>query len=395
MEHALAGQVLAAYDVDLDVGLSAEQVDAAERLYGFNELASNPGPPMWRLVLKQFDDLMVKILLAAAALDLLIAWGNGEGLGSLVEPGVILLILAANATVGVVTETNAAQAIEALKALEAEHALVLRGGAWRTLPAREVMPGDVVEVSPGSKVPADVRVARLHGPQLRVDQSILTGESGSVRKDAEALRRAQAVVQDRTNILFGGTVVTAGRAACVAVATGSRSAMGAIRDAVAAQAEGETPLQKRLDELGVVLAKIITAICVAVWLLSLPHFSDPAHGSWLAGGLYYFKVAVALAVAAIPEGLPAVVTTCLALGTRAMAQRGAIVRRLPSVETLGCTTVICCDKTGTLTSNQMAVSHIVVLESAEKAGSREAPPDPPADPPRESVSSSVWSWRGA
>ncbi|PSC71819.1 calcium-transporting ATPase endoplasmic reticulum-type [Micractinium conductrix] len=360
--------VLGHYGTDPRAGLSAAQVLDARRRHGSNELAPEPGTPFWRLVLKQFDDLLVKILIVAAVVDLLIALASGEhGLGAFVEPGVIMLILVANATVGVITETNAEKAIEELKAYEADVATALRDGRWTVLPATELVPGDVVEVGVGGKVPADVRVTELMSTTLRIDQSILTGESGSVAKDAAPVLSSRAVVQDKTNTLFSGTVVTAGRARGVVVGTGAATAIGKIRDAMAEAQDDDTPLKQKLDEFGAFLSKVIAAICVLVWVVNLPHFRDPIHGSWFAGALYYFKIAVALAVAAIPEGLPAVVTTCLALGTRQMAKRNAIVRRLPSVETLGCTTVICSDKTGTLTTNMMTASRVATLAGRSEA----------------------------
>jgi len=298
-------------------------------------------------------------LIAAAVIDLLIALSNGEhGASAFVEPGVIILILVANATVGVVTETNAEAAIEELKAYEAEVATVFRDARWFVVPAADLVPGDVVEMSVGSKVPADIRVLQVLSPDFRVDQSILTGESESVSKSEESVSMSKAVNQDKTSIVFSGTVVTAGRATGVVVGTGESTALGKIRNAMASASENETPLKQKLDQFGTFLSKSIAVICILVWVVNLPHFSDPLHGSWFGGALYYFKIAVALAVAAIPEGLPAVETTCLALGTRQMAKKNAIVRKLQSVETLGCTSVICSDKTGTLTTNQMSVVRV-------------------------------------
>lgn len=342
----------------------------------------------------------MRILVAAAAVDLLISAANGElgSRSSLVEPGVIALILVANAAVGVATEANAERALEALREYEAGEAVVVRsGGRRRTVPARELVPGDIVEVAVGDRVPADLRLIStghahhhhqnqspnsrnnnqsaannggppllfydsLGGGEVRVDQSILTGESDSVVKGPAAspvkggggsgggseqqLRRpppppafggsdsveaqppattttTAAVAQDKTCILFSGTTVTSGRGRVVVVGTGRATAIGAVRaalaDAAASSTDAPTPLKQKLDEFGEVLSKLIAAVCALVWLVNIPRFRDAKHGgTWLGGALYYFKIAVALAVAAIPEGLPAVVTTCLALGTRAM-----------------------------------------------------------------------------
>ncbi|XP_061969304.1 calcium-transporting ATPase 3, endoplasmic reticulum-type-like isoform X3 [Populus nigra] len=333
MEDAYArsiAEVLDFFGVDPVKGLSDSQVTLHSKIHGKNVLPEETRTPFWKLVLKQFDDLLVKILIAAAAVSLVLALINGEtGLTAFLEPFVILLILAANAAVGVITETNAERALEELRAYQADIATVLRNGCFSILPATELVPGDIVEVSVGCKVPADMRMIEMLSNQLRADQAILTGESCSVEKELEVTIATNAVYQDKTNILFSGTVVVAGRARAVVVGVGANTAMGSIRDSMLHTDDEVTPLKKKLDEFGTFLAKI----------------------------------AVALAVAAIPEGLPAVVTTCLALGTKRMARLNAIVRSLPSVETLGCTTVICSDKTGTLTTNMMSVSKICVVHS--------------------------------
>ncbi|KAK3425613.1 calcium-transporting ATPase 3, endoplasmic reticulum-type isoform X1 [Eucalyptus grandis] len=367
MEDAYArsvSEVLDFFEVDPSRGLSDSQVARHARLFGRNVLPKEERTSFWKLVLKQFDDLLVKILIAAALVSFVLALVNGEtGLAAFLEPSVILMILAANAAVGVITETNAEKALEELRAYQADVATVLRNGCFSILPATELVPGDIVEVSVGCKVPADLRMVEMLSDQLRVDQAILTGESCSVEKELVCTVTTNAVYQDKTNILFSGTVVVSGRARAVVVGVGANTAMGSIRDSMLQTGDEATPLKKKLDEFGTFLAKVIAGICVLVWVVNIGHFRDPAHGGFLQGAIHYFKIAVALAVAAIPEGLPAVVTTCLALGTKRMARLNAIVRTLPSVETLGCTTVICSDKTGTLTTNMMSVSKICVVHS--------------------------------
>ncbi|KMZ56023.1 Sarcoplasmic/endoplasmic reticulum calcium ATPase 1 [Zostera marina] len=367
MEDAYArsvSEVLAAFRVDPASGLSDSQVAENGKFYGRNVLPQEESTPFWKLILKQFDDLLVKILIAAAIISFLLALIDGEtGLTAFVEPSVILLILAANAAVGVITETNAEKALEELQAYQAEVTTVLRNGCFSILPATELIPGDIVEVGVGCKIPADLRIIELLSNYLRVDQAILTGESCSVEKELERTLVTNAVYQDKTNILFSGTIVVAGRARAIVIGVGTNTAMGNIRDAMLKTNDEATPLKKKLDEFGTFLAKVIAGICILVWIVNIGHFRDPSHGGILRGAIHYFKIAVALAVAAIPEGLPAVVTTCLALGTKRMARLNAIVRSLPSVETLGCTTVICSDKTGTLTTNMMSVSKICVVRS--------------------------------
>ncbi|XP_022120410.1 calcium-transporting ATPase sarcoplasmic/endoplasmic reticulum type isoform X1 [Pieris rapae] len=363
-------EVLGFFGTDSDKGLTPDQVKRNQDKYGPNELPTEEGKSIWQLVLEQFDDLLVKILLLAAIISFVLALfeEHEDAFSAFVEPFVILLILIANAVVGVWQERNAESAIEALKEYEPEMGKVVRGdkSGVQKIRAKEIVPGDVVEVSVGDKIPADIRLIKIFSTTIRIDQSILTGESVSVIKHTDAIPDPRAVNQDKKNILFSGTNVAAGKARGVVIGTGLNTAIGKIRTEMSETEEIKTPLQQKLDEFGEQLSKVISVICVAVWAINIGHFNDPAHGgSWIKGAVYYFKIAVALAVAAIPEGLPAVITTCLALGTRRMAKKNAIVRSLPSVETLGCTSVICSDKTGTLTTNQMSVSRMFVFEKIE------------------------------
>lgn len=373
-------EVIEHYRADVLHGLADDEVQRRQEKYGFNELEREHGTPLWKLVLEQFDDTLVKILLVAAGVSFILAYleeGSGEeGIRAYIEPVVILLILILNAVVGVWQESNAEKALDALKELQSDFAKVLRNGRLVTdLPARELVPGDVVEVTSGDKVPADMRVVVMKTATLRAEQASLTGESNAVMKSTEHLSDPDCELQAKESMLFSGTAVSSGHCLGVVTATGMSTEIGKIQSQIqqAAQEEGETPLQHKLNEFGELLAKVIFLICVVVWLINHHHFMTirfkpnsfvidwSASSFSLAKCTYYFKIAVALAVAAIPEGLPAVITTCLALGTRKMARQNAIVRKLPSVETLGCTTVICSDKTGTLTTNQMSAMKVVTL----------------------------------
>lgn len=369
-------EVFEHYGVDPARGLTAAQVAEKRDVHGYNELDKEDPTPLWKLVLEQFDDTLVKILLAAAAVSFFLAFfdsegehADEEGILAYIEPIVILVILVLNAIVGVWQEANAEAALDALKELQSESARVLRDGKMQTINSREIVPGDVIEVKVGDRVPADTRVMELKTTSLRIDQSQLTGESQSVAKYPEAPDVAEddLVVQAKTNIMFATTTVVGGIARGVVVEIGMATEIGKIQLAVqgAAEEEEETPLKKKLNEFGDLLSQVIGVICILVWAINYNHFFDPIHGSVFKGCIYYFKIAVALAVAAIPEGLPTVITTCLALGTRKMAAKNAIVRKLPSVETLGCTNVICSDKTGTLTTNEMSCVELVLPKTSK------------------------------
>ena len=358
-----------------DAGLSPTVAKARLRQYGPNALVAPPGKTLLDLIAEQFEDRLVQILLAVAALsgvfsyfEVKSAGGGGEGLlKSFVEPLVILAILVLNAAVGVWQSKSAEGSLEALKKLQPSLATVLRDGQWIDgIDASELVPGDVISFRVGDKISADARVLTLQTSTLSLDEGSLTGESVTVQKlpGDEGLAAVGAPVQDMRSVVFSGTMVTSGSGIAVVVRTGMDTEIGKIQKGVteAKSEEQKTPLGQKLDEFGETLTVIIGVICLAVWCVSIPKFDDPSFSSVWEGAVYYAKVAVALGVAAIPEGLPAVITLCLSLGTRRMAQRNVIVRKLPSVETLGCTSIICTDKTGTLTTNEMTAVSLVVME---------------------------------
>ncbi|CAM8916413.1 unnamed protein product [Rhodiola kirilowii] len=364
------------YKVSRDHGLSSDEVEKRRKVYGLNELEKHDGVSIFKLILDQFNDTLVRILLGAAVISFLLAWYEGDEGGkkeisAFVEPLVIFLILIVNAIVGVWQESNAEKALEALKEIQSESATVIRDGRKVfNLPAKELVPGDIVELRVGDKVPADMRVISLVSSTVRFEQGSLTGESEAVSKTVKPVPE-NADIQGKKCMVFAGTTVVNGNCFCLVTNIGMSTEIGKVHSQIqeASQIEEDTPLKKKLNEFGEALTAIIGVICILVWLINVKYFLSWEYvDGWprnfkfsFEKCTYYFEIAVALAVAAIPEGLPAVITTCLALGTRKMAQKNALVRKLPSVETLGCTTVICSDKTGTLTTNQMAVARLVAM----------------------------------
>ncbi|KFY20797.1 hypothetical protein V491_03418 [Pseudogymnoascus sp. VKM F-3775] len=368
MENAYAqstGQVLKHFSVQEHKGLDDAQVIASRAKYGSNAIPEEPPTPIWELILEQFKDQLVIILLGSAAVSFVLALlEDGGGWTAFVDPAVILTILILNAVVGVSQESSAEKAIAALQEYSANEAKVVRNGHVSRVKADELVPGDIITIAVGDRIPADCRVIAIQSNSFSVDQAILTGESESVGKDVTAVKVDNAVKQDQINMLFSGTTVVTGHATAVVVLTGLSTAIGDIHESITAQISAPTPLKEKLNDFGDSLAKVITVICILVWAINIRHFNDPSHGGWTKGAIYYLKIAVSLGVAAIPEGLAVVITTCLALGTRKMAAKNAVVRSLPSVETLGSCSVICSDKTGTLTTNQMSVNKLVYLNES-------------------------------
>jgi len=308
--------VLRHFSVSEHSGLSPKAVEASRSKHGPNSIPEDPPTPLWQLVLEQFKDQLVIILLGSAAISFVLAlFEQEEGWTAFVDPMVILTILILNAIVGVSQESSAEKAIAALQEYSANKAKVLRKGMVSEIKADELVPGDIVHVAVGDRIPADCRVLTILSNSFRVDQSILTGESESVIKDTYAIQDEQAVKQDQINMLFSGTTVVTGNAHAVVALTGSNTAIGDIHDSITSQISQPTPLKEKLNDFGDTLAKVISGICILVWLINIQHFNDASHGgSWTKGAIYYLKIAVSLGVAAIPEGLAVVITTCLALG---------------------------------------------------------------------------------
>jgi Ca2+ transporting ATPase len=355
---------------NFETGLTSAQAEKALQEFGENSLPEPEKEGLLAKFIEAFDDSMVKILLFAAFISFCLAFTESaeDRAHAFVEPAVILFILIGNAIVGVWQESQSDEAIEALKQYEATQADVRRDGLaeWQSIEAKFLVPGDIVNVKCGDKVPADLRIISMQGTHVKVSQFALTGESDAVNKHAEAIPAAdkqKKQIQSKTNILFNGTECESGNCIGVVIATGLSTEIGIIAKTLNESEETLSPLQEKLEEFGSLLQKLILGICVAVWVMHIREIMG--HETPLKQAIYQFKIAVSLAVAAIPEGLPAVVTTCLALGSRRMASKKALVRHLPSVETLGCTEVICSDKTGTLTTNQMCVEKVCAIKSIQ------------------------------
>jgi Ca2+-transporting ATPase len=340
--HALSTEdVLEKLETKLENGLTDEVAKKRLEKIGPNQLAEKPRPSFLSLVLSQLKSFVVILLIVASIISAI--------LGEWVDAAAIMTIVVLNAIMGVVQESRAEEALAALKKMAAPDAQVLRNGKRVVIPAAQLVPGDIVFLEAGNFVPADLRL--IESVNLRVDESALTGESVPVQKNATLIIDAESSLGDRKNTAFMGTVVAYGRGRGVVVSTGMNTQLGMIATMLQAVGEEETPLQKRLDQLGKTLGWACLAVCAIVFVTGIIEGGDP---------LTLFMIAVSLAIAAVPEGLPAIVTISLALGMREMIRRHALIRRLSSVETLGSATVICSDKTGTLTQNEMTVTRIWV-----------------------------------
>ncbi|MDK2980272.1 MAG: P-type Ca2+ transporter type [Chloroflexota bacterium] len=354
--HALSGkEVLDKLGSGLEKGLSENE--AAKRLekFGLNQLKEGKKTTFLQMVIEQLSSFVVIMLIVAAVISIF--------LGETVDALAIITIVVLNTVMGVVQDSRAQKELEALKKMASPEAMVLRGGHRVSVPARELVPGDIVFLETGNFVPADMRL--LEAVNLRIDEAALTGESVPVEKNESAVFDEDASLGDRKNTAFSGTVVTYGRGKGVVVSTGMYTQLGLIATMLQSVEEEETPLQRRLDQLGKTLGYACLVISGLVFVSGLIEGGDP---------LDMFMIAVSLAIAAVPEGLPAVVTISLALGMQEMIKRHALIRKLSSVETLGSATVICSDKTGTLTQNAMTVTRVWVdNETLEITGAGYSP----------------------
>ncbi len=345
-------EVLKTLATDLNTGLNKEEVLNRQSQYGANKLEEKKKKTNLQRFFEQFKDVMIIILLVAAAISLGVAIYDGVTHGfnivEMIEPFLILAIVLINAIMGVVQESKAEKALDALKNMSAPHARVIRDGVEKIIMSSELVPGDIIKLEAGDFVPADARL--IKSVNLKSEESALTGESVPSEKFADVIVKENAPIGDRTNMVFSGCSITYGTAVAVVTATGMATEMGKIANILANEEESKTPLQEKLAKLGSLLGVLVLGICFVMFLVQVIR-----DGFNFNNVISSFMSAISLAVSAIPEGLPAVVTIVLSIGVQRMVKRNAIIRRLPAVETLGSSSVICSDKTGTLTQNRMTL----------------------------------------
>ncbi len=337
-------------------GLSSTEVKKRQTLYGFNELTSKKKTPIIVKFLMQFADFLVIILIIAALLPIIVSPESWIKEKEWIETLIIGAVIFINAILGTIQENNAEKSLEALKKMSSPQTKVIRDGNLITVNSNELVPGDIIYVEAGDFIPADARI--IQATNLLIDESALTGESVPVIKNNEVILKETTSLGDMTNCLYSSTYVTNGKGYAVVVNTGMKTEIGKIANALMNTDESETPLQKRLTQIGKVIGIMCIAICIIVFALEYIASILNGQNEWLEA----LKTAIALAVAAIPEGLATIVTVVLAIGVQKMAKQKAIVKKLPAVETLGCASVICSDKTGTLTQNKMTVQKIYQKE---------------------------------
>ena len=338
-------------ETDISKGLSSEEVETRREKYGLNELKAKKKKSLLQKFLDQFKDFSIIVLIIAAIVSGVVGVAEGEGVTDTI---IILIVVIVNAIIGVTQEAKAEKSLEALQKLTDHASKVIRNGEVTVVPAKELVPGDVVVLDTGDYIPADLRI--IEAVNLKSQESSLTGESVPVEKDTEKIEEAEVGIGDRLNMLFSSSLVTYGRGKGIVVETGMTTEVGKIAGMLDNTEEQITPLQEKLNKLGKTLGIAALAICVVIFIIGLIQGKEPIH---------MFMTAVSLAVAAIPEGLVAVSTIVLAIGVQKMVKKNAIVKRLPAVETLGSATVICSDKTGTLTQNKMTVEKIFINEETK------------------------------
>ena len=329
---------------NMQKGLTKEQVEEKRKVYGDNELKAAKKKTLFQKFLEQFKDFMIIVLIIAAIVSGVVGVAEGEGITDSI---IILIVVIVNAIIGVAQENKAEKSLEALQKLSDHAAKVLRDGDLQVIPARELVPGDIVVLETGDYIPADLRI--IEAVNLKSQESSLTGESVPVEKEVEKIESEEVGIGDRVNMLFSSSLITYGRGKGIVVETGMNTEVGKIAGIINSTEKQETPLQIKLNKLGKTLGIAALVICIVIFVIGLIQGKEVIH---------MFMTAVSLAVAAIPEGLAAVSTIVLAIGVQKMVKKNAIVKRLPAVETLGSATVICSDKTGTLTQNKMTVEKI-------------------------------------